>query len=403
MAHQKIFRFRLYPSNEQKKMLEKQMDLLCHTYNKLLEMKREQYKQNKKSLTEYDLNKHIRQITDTRDVHSQSLQNISKRISEGYKLFFALRKQGVKKAGLPRFKKREDYKSITYPQPQALFRDNKLIVPKVGLIEIRQHRKLLGRTKTLTIKKLPTGKWFACFVQNCDREYDILPKTGKVVGIDLGLNHFIATSDNELFEHPKPLARIEKRRKMLNKRFSKKEKGSRNKNKARLRLARLEERISNIRENYNWQVANYLVKNYDGICIEKLHIKNMMQNHHLAKAITDVSWGDFVGKLSYKAESAGRKLIEVNPRNTSQECHNCGAIVKKELWNRTHKCKCGIEMDRDINSAKVILNKGLLPEWQDVKPVEMIPLQTTHRIGLQELSRKQEDSSAMAVGSHLNC
>ena len=132
--------------------------------------------------------------------------------------------------------------------------------------------------------------------------------------------------------------------------------------------------------------------------LEKLQVKNMMQNHHLAKAISDVSWGNFVGKLSYRAESAGRKLIKVPSYNTSQECHNCGAIVKKEIWNRTHKCKCGMEMDRDINSAKLILKKGLLPEWQEVKPVEMTPLQINHRkIGLQELSRKQEDSPAMAI------
>ncbi len=401
MPCQKIFKFRLYPSKEQKQVLEKQLDTLCYVYNKLLETKREQYTENKKSLTEYDLNKLIRQITNTRDVHSQSLQNLSKRISEGYKLFFALRKEGIKKAGLPRFKKREDYKSITYPQPQTLFKDNKLVVPKVGLAEIRQHRKLLGRTKILTIKKLPTGKWFACFVQGCDSTNEILPRTNKFVGIDLGLNHFIATSDNELFEHPKPLARIEKRRKLLDKRFSKKKRGSSNKSKARIKLARIDEKISNTRENYNWKVANYLVNNYDGICIEDLQIKNMMQNHHLAKAITDVSWGDFMEKLSYLAGSAGRVLVKVPSYNTSQECHNCGAIVEKELWNRTHKCKCGIEIDRDINSARVILKKGLLPEWQDVKPVKMTPLHSNNNVGLQELSRKQEDSSAMAVRSHL--
>jgi len=191
------------------------------------------------------------------------------------------------------------------------------------------------------------------------------------IGVDLGLNHFIATSNGEMFVHPKPLKSLTTKRRKLARNLSKKSKKSKNKEKVRLRLARTDERISNIRDNFSWQVCNSLLRKYGTFYVENLNIKAMQKNRHLSKSIADVSWNSFLLKLSYKAESAGRTVMKVNPRNTSQECSKCGKIVKKSLSTRIHHClQCGLKIDRDINAARNILSRGKIGrEPSDSMPV----------------------------------
>jgi len=180
------------------------------------------------------------------------------------------------------------------------------------------------------------------------------------IGIDLGLNHFIATSDGDFIEHPKPMKQLSGKKKVLAREFSKTKKRSKNRNKARIRQARTDEKIANIRNDFGWKTCLALIKKYKTIYMENLNVRGMAKNRFLAKAIADVSWSDFTSKLSFKAESAGVKVVKVNPKNTSQACSGCGNIVRKTLAMRTHRCPhCGLVLDRDINSARNILIKGI--------------------------------------------
>jgi len=155
------------------------------------------------------------------------------------------------------------------------------------------------------------------------------------------------------------MKQLSNQRKKLARQFSKTKKRSNNRNKTRTKLARLDEQIANTRNDFGWKLCRKLIEKYGTIYIENLNVKGMVKNHHLAGAITDVSWGDFTNKLFFKAESAGGKVVKVNPKNTSQKCSECGEIVKKTLAVRTHKCPyCGLEIDRDINAARNILSIG---------------------------------------------
>jgi putative transposase len=166
------------------------------------------------------------------------------------------------------------------------------------------------------------------------------------------------------------------KRKRLARQFSKTKKRSSNRNKARIKLARLDEKIANTRNDFGWKLCRTLVKKYGTIFAEDLSIKNMQKNHNLAGAITDVSWADFMQKLSFKAESAGGKVMKVNPKNTSQKCSRCGEIVEKEISTRKHKCpNCKLEMDRDTNAARNILTIGKIgQELPESSLLEMMPL-----------------------------
>jgi len=233
----------------------------------------------------------------------------------------------------------------------------------------KYHRLITGTPKTLTLKKSKCGKYFLtiCCAGVPKEAVDV---GNGAAGIDLGLNHFVATSDGEFFNHPKPLKQLSRKRKKLARHFSKTKKRSENRNKARIRLARLDEHITNIRNDFGWKLCLQLIKKYGTIYIEDLNVCGMVKNHCLAKAITDVSWSDFTSKLSFKAESAGGRVVKVNPKNTSQACSKCGNIVRKTLAIRTHKCPhCGLELDRDLNSARNILLKGIGLERPDFKPV----------------------------------
>ncbi len=205
------------------------------------------------------------------------------------------------------------------------------------------------------------------------------------------MNHFITTSDGEFFDHPKPMKRVSKKRKLLAKKFSKTTKRGNNRNKARIRLARIDETVTNIRNDYGWKLCKTLIQKYETIYIENLNVRGMVKNHCLAGAITDVSWSDFTNKLSYKAESAGGKVVKVNPKNTSQKCSSCGNIVKKTLAIRTHNCPhCGLKIDRDINASINILTIGKIGLEQSKLTPERDEASTDGISPKQALSMKQE-------------
>ena len=344
----KSYKFRLFPSKSQVTKLETTLELCRELYNAALSERREAWQRQKKSITYLDQQNALPEIKaireDVAEIHSQVLQDVLRRLDKAFKSFFQRVKQG--KAGFPRFKGKNRYDSFTFAQSGFALKGNKLQLSKLGLFKIKWHREIIGKIKTLTITRSSTGKWFACF--SVETSEEILEPTNKSVGIDVGIKSFAVFSDGTEIDNPKFFRADEKDL----------AKAQRKKN--RKRAAKIHERIKNRRNNFVHQVSRYLIDNFDVIVFEKLKVSNMVKNSRLAKSISDASWSKLFELTSYKAENAGRKMIQVNPRNTSQNCSSCGELVKKDLSVRIHSCSsCGLTLDRDENAAKNILALGL--------------------------------------------
>ena len=282
-----------------------------------------------------------------KEVHSQVLQNVLKRVDKAYKNFFT-------GAGYPRFQGRNRYDSFTYTQFSfSITEDNKLKLSKIGLIKIIQHRSIEGIIKTCTIKR-DVDQWYVSF--SCEVEPEPLEPTGQSVGIDVGLSSLITLSDGTQIKPPQFLRQSEEKLVKAQKSLSNKKKGSSNRNKQRIEVARIHRTIRNQRKDFNHKLSRELVNTYDTIVFEKLQILNMVKNHHLAKSIHDASWYQLIQFTTYKAEYAGRNVEQVNPRNTSKTCSACGHIQSMPLSQRTYNCpECGNVMDRDENASINIL------------------------------------------------
>lgn len=356
MAAQRNFRFRIYPSKKQIHRLNNTLSSCCFLYNKLLEKKINTYKTDGTNLSQFDLNKLAKDFDIS--VHSQVKQNISKRINDAFNHFFRRLKERNGKAGFPRFKTFNRYKSITYPQSGFKFiSDKKLYVSGIGNIPIVLHRVPKGKLKTFCIKKTAKG-WFVIF--SCENvPVDNVETENGNVGIDVGLESFAVLSNREKIKNPRYLRSSEKRLKKIQRRLSRKKKGSNNRRKARFRVAKLHERIANQRQDFLHKISGNLIKKFKTISVEKLKINNMVKNHYLAKSIADASWGSFLQMLSYKVERTGGQIVKVNPRNTSKTCSNCGHIQDMPIYKRTFNCSnCGFVCNRDLNSAILIDTAG---------------------------------------------
>jgi putative transposase len=223
-------------------------------------------------------------------------------------------------------------------------------------VRIRLHRQTAGKLKTCSILH-KNGKYYACF--SCEVAAEPLPKTGREVGIDLGLTHLAITSDEQFFSSPKYLRKTEHRLKQLQRTVARKKKGSTRRKKAVLLLAKCHEHIANQRREYAHKISHFLVQKYDLIGFEALRITGMVRNHRLAKSIVDAGWGQLVQFTTYKAESAGKCVVQVNPYETTQRCSQCNELVPKELKDRVHRCPlCGYVADRDVNAAINVLHRA---------------------------------------------
>ncbi|MDQ0195332.1 RNA-guided endonuclease InsQ/TnpB family protein [Paenibacillus wynnii] len=354
------YKYRLYPTKQQKQAIHFTLERCRLLYNRLLEERILAYKNEGNSLNYYDqansFNERKQHIPALKQVHSQVLQDVAKRLDKAYQAFFRRVKSG-EVAGIPRFKPEQRYDSFTYPQGGHTIIGSKVRLSKIGDVKIKLHRQPQGKIKTCTIT-VNNGKYYACF--SCEVERQHLSSSSKQVGVDLGLMHLAVTSDGETIESPRHLRKSEKRLKRLQREVSRKKKGSTRRKKAVRILARLHEKVANQRKDHAHNVSRELVNQYGLIAFEKLNVQNMIKNHHLAKSIADAGWNQLVQFTTYKAESAGRVVVQVDPRNTSQLCSNCGEIVKKALSVRVHSCDhCGYTADRDVNAAINILQRAL--------------------------------------------
>lgn len=357
----------MFPTKKQTASLEAVLEECRYLYNRLLEQRKYAWEIQEASLGYYQQAKMLPSIKSTRNIHlaySQVLQNVAHRIDLAFKAFFRRVKAG-EKPGYPRFKGKGWYDSFTFPQVPSgcCLKNGKLSVTKVGQIKLVMHREMCGRPKTATIRRSSTGKWYVSF--SCEVEPQRLPASDNAVGIDVGLHTFATLSDGTPIDNPRFFRKEEQALARAQRKLSKVEKGALDRVKRRKVVSRIHERIGFRRNNFSHQKSRRIVNYYGTICVEDLTVNRMVHNHCLAKSIADAAWSGFFAMLSYKAESAGRELVKVNPAYTTQDCHRCGHRQKLTLADRVYKCpSCGLHVDRDLNAAKNILALGM----QGLKP-----------------------------------
>ena len=357
----KMYNYRIYPFKNQQRILHHQLDLACDMYNNLLDIKQERWMEINQNLTKTDLNNIIVELKADnpkwREIHSQVLQNVSDRLSNAFENFFRRvkeKKAGKRiKVGYPRFKKPVNYKSITYPQSGFHFvSDKKLYISNIGDVPIVLNRMPKGKVKTMTVK-IKNDKWHVCFSCIIEQKNPKHPYKNKEVGIDMGLTKFAHLSDDTIIKNKRFLKQKEKRMKRLQRRLSRKKKGSHNQYKNKLLLAIEHEKVADRRHDFQHKASRYIADTYGQIGVEGLNINGMLKNHHLAKHIADAGWGGFLQKTCYKAVSAGGMFIVGDPfAPSTQQCSSCSAYIKKQLNERIHSCPiCGLKLDRDLNAS----------------------------------------------------
>jgi len=276
-----------------------------------------------------------------------------------FKAFFRRVKAG-EKPGYPRFRGYGRYASFTFKQSgfELLPAGKELLISKIGAVRIVLHRPIQGRVKTLTVQRDAVGNWYACFA--CEVDPQPLPYNGLAVGVDVGLESFATLSNWMKIDNPRFFRHAEQGLAQVQRLLSRAEKGTPERAKRRKAVQHVHQRIANRRKDFAHKLSRELVNSFGMISFENLTIRNMLQNHRLAKSISDAAWKQLITYTTYKAENAGRRVVSVDPRNTSRMCSGCGTLVEKSLSVRVHACPvCGLVMDRDENASHNILRLGL--------------------------------------------
>lgn len=354
----KTFKYRIYPNREQAERLNHALSICCELYNAAIQERRDAWKLEHKSVSYFDQTLQLTKIKDVRpdvtDVNGNALENVLKRVDLAFKAFFR-RVRARQSPGFPRFRSFRRYDSVTFRQIGNVLNENRLRLPKIGNVRIKLHRPLVGDIKTLTIKR-DAGRWFAMFAVECPPEP--LAFNPNMIGIDVGLTHFATLSDGTAINNPRWFRAAQAKLRRTQRRVARRTKGSHRRRKAVLLLQRVHIAIRNQRADFHHKLSRKLVNENGLIAVEDLNVKGLAGGM-LAKSVNDAGWSSFFQKLAYKAESAGRVLVKVNPSGTSQTC-TCGATVRKTLADRWHLClACGLSAQRDHVSAQVILAKVL--------------------------------------------
>jgi putative transposase len=354
----KTFKYKLMPMPEQERALAFVLRRCRELYNAALQERHDAWHKCRVSITLASQSAQLPAIKEVRpeyrDLHSQVLQDVLKRLDRAFQAFFR-RVQAGEAPGYPRFRGANRYNSFTYKQfgNGAAVDNGFLVLSKLGRIAVRWSRPLAGTPKTVTISKEADG-WYVCF--SCaEVPAQPLPLTRCETGIDVGLKVFLVTSDGDAVENPRHHRKAEKRMKKAQRRVSRRKKGSKRRKKAVKLLAKQHQHVKRQRRDFHHKTALSLLRRYDWIYLEDLRVANLVRNHHLAKSINDAGWASFRTILEAKAVYAGRQVIAVPPAYTTQDCSGCGTRIPKSLSVRTHICTtCGLVLDRDENAARNI-------------------------------------------------
>ena len=378
----KGFRYRVYPNKEQEQQLNQMLGNARFVYNWALDRRIKEYQAEKKNVSAFTLMTELTQLKKQPEYDwlklsvAQSLQQSIVNMDKAFTRFFKQKK------GFPKFKsKHKGTHKVGFPQNTKVdFVNNKVSVNKIGWIKTKISRTFDGKIKTATIEKTPTGKFFISItVELPDVKVKQKPisKTN-AVGIDTGIKTFATLSDGTEIENPKHLKNNLQRLKVLQKRASKKQKGSVNRKKANLQVARLHERIANQRLDFLHKTTTAIAKQYDTVACENLNISGMLRNHKLAQSIADLGLGRFYTLLQYKMQEQGGNYLEIGRFEPSSKMCGCGEINKElKLSDRTWVCKsCGVINERDVLAANNILKFALNPKNKSGQVLSDEPMET---------------------------
>ncbi|MHC5934605.1 RNA-guided endonuclease InsQ/TnpB family protein [Nostoc sp.] len=376
------YQYRLRPTNQQALDIDRWLSMLCAQYNYLLADRFNWYEQNRCPINACPLVCYLPELRDNPDyysqkktlpnlkkthphygeIYSQVLQDIVKRVKVTFDRFLKGDSNG-KRSGRPRFKPRDRYRTFTYPQMKdGCLQGNLINLPMFGKVKVILHRPIPNgfKIKTASITKKADGYYLTLSLEDAtvpEIKPDFNPDS--ITGIDVGLKEFLTTSEGDTVAIPQHYRKSQKRLKVIQKRVSRRKKGSNCRRKAVKQLGRQHKKVADKRKDFHFKTANNLLKKYDVVAVEDLIVLGLARTR-LAKSVLDAGWSSFLSILTNKAENAGLLVVPVNASGTSQDCSNCGVKVPKKLHERWHDCpNCGCSLDRDQNAAINIKNRAV--------------------------------------------
>ena len=357
----KGYKFRLYPTEEQKIFFAKSFGCVRFIYNRMLRDRIDYYKKTGKSLNNTPA-KYKQEFEWLKEVDSLALCNAQMNLNKAYTNFF-------NGSGFPRFKSKKHNKnsySTNNQKGSIRIENGKIKLPKIGWVKVKLHRMIEEKIKTVTISKTPSGKYYVSIMTECENQ--VLHKVPQIfLGLDYAMNGLYVSSNGESANYPKYFRKAQKKLSRLQRKFSRSKIGSKNREKLRIRLSRVYEKVTNRRRDFLQKLSTKLVKEYDAIVIEDLDLKAMSKRKKgkkfsFGKSISDNGFGMFTEMLGYKLERAGKTLVKIDKwYPSSQICSECGYknVETKDLSIREWVCpKCGTKHNRDVNAAKNIRNEG---------------------------------------------